>query len=147
MGTFTNSVLAFGFILEPNQMKKFLMNFYKLKDINGINEKNWSFILDCNKIKEDIFLKDLIEICPEMKKLRIYHDCNSKGPVLFSIKTISHTNGDIGYNRYKELSVEGMIDFKQKFEEINEKYLNKFFIKNGINNIHYNWYTFDYEWS
>lgn len=143
MVEFMNNVLAFGFVLNQELMKKLLLNFYKNTNTNEIIEKDWRYILYLNKKKDYIFLNELLEEYPELENLKIYHDCYAKGSVLFSIKTIFNSCGEIPENKKKRLPIEEMMEFKKD----NEKNIYSFLDKNDLNNVLCDWYTFSYEWS
>lgn len=143
MVEFMNNVLAFGFILNQEQMKKLLLNFYKNTNTNEMVEKDWRYILDFNKKRDYIFLNELLEKYPELENLKLYYDCYAKNSVLFSIKTIFNSCGEIPENKNKRLPIEKMMEFKKD----NEKDIYSFLNKNNLENVSCDWYTFSYEWS
>lgn len=143
MVEFMNNVLAFGFILNQEQMKKLLLNFYKNTNTNEMVEKDWRYILDFNKKRDYIFLNELLEKYPELENLKLYYDCYAKDSVLFSIKTIFNSCGEIPENKNKRLPIEKMMKFKKD----NEKDIYSFLNKNNLENVSCDWYTFSYEWS
>lgn len=140
-----NNVLAFGFLLNQEQMKKLLLNFYKNTNTNKneIDEKDWRYILDFNKKRDYMFLNELLEKYPELENLKIYYDCYAKESVLFSIKTIFNSCGEIPENKNKRLPIKKMLEFKKD----NEKNIYSFLNKNNFENILCDWYTFSYKWS
>lgn len=143
MVEFMNNVLGFGFILKKEQMKKLLLNFYKNTNTNEIEEKDWRYILDFNKKRDYIFLNELLEKYPELENLKLYYDCYARDSVLFSIKTIFNSCGEIPENKNKRLPIEKMMEFKKD----NEKDIYEFLNKNNLENVSCDWYTFSYEWS
>lgn len=112
MGTHENTVIAYGFILKQIQMKKFIINYYLIRNELNANEnfKKWNNIL--NNYGPDEFL-DVLKIISDKNNIS-QNDRNQKW--------IEYLNND---NKYY---------YNSKFDKIIEED-QKWWIKNSLNNI------------
>lgn len=137
-----NNVVAFGFILNNEQMKKILLKVYKKTEESKLEDDSWVSILNYNKEYEWDVPEKIIKDNPNVKKLKLYYNCYGKSDILFSIRTIfSSCSEGMQGTKYIQLSPDQM----QYFKEDHEQYLIEFLNKYEIDNVECDWYSFTFK--